>query len=211
MKIEIHQKDESISWEELTKLFHEAFQERLDQGLNFTCSFFTPEDLEQRGGENVILVAKDKDNGALVGAAMVGIVKDRRGTWGDLTNMAISPEFKRCGIGSKLEQARIDVAKSNGCTFVLSDTAVDATSSVQWHLKNGFKIVKLHSYTTTNYYSYIFRKQLVPHPLWSNSRFCKLYFWFSSCKCRLINRPNGDYRFPTVMKIIAAVHNKFVK
>ena len=76
MNIEIRTKDESISWEELVDLFHEAFQERLDQGLNFTCSFFTPEDLERRSAGNVVLVAIDKDNNFLAGTAVVKIVKD---------------------------------------------------------------------------------------------------------------------------------------
>ena len=62
MNIEIRQKGEETTWEELVNLFHESFQERLDQGLHFTCSDFTPEDLERRRANNVILLAIDKDN-----------------------------------------------------------------------------------------------------------------------------------------------------
>lgn len=192
MNIEIHQKDENTSWEELTVLFHESFQERLDQGLKFTCSSFTPETIEHLGENNVILVATDRDNGALAGAAMVGIEKDKKGDmWGYLSNMAISPAYKRCGIGSKLEEGRINIAKANGCRYVISDTAVGATSSVNWHLKNGFKIFELESFFSTNYYSYIFRKQLVHHPFWSNSVFCKIHFLFSALRCKLRFRADG--------------------
>ncbi len=194
MNIEIHQKDDRTSWEELTKLFHEAFQERLDQGLHFTCSYFTPEDLERRSANNVVLVATDKDTGALAGTAFVEIVNDEKGTWGYLSNMAISPNIKRCGIGSKLEQRRIEIAKANGCKYVISDTAKGADSSVAWHKKNGFRIVGLESFKSTNYYSYIFRKQLVPDPKWSNPIYCKLRYWKSAIQCRMYHLANGEDR-----------------
>ena len=193
MNIEIRQKDERTSWEELTKLFHESFQERLDQGMQFTCSSFTPKIMERLGENNVILVATDKDDGCLAGEAMIGIEKNKKGgTWGYLSNMAISPAYKRCGIGSKLEEGRINIAKANGCRYVISDTAVGATSSVNWHLKNGFKFFELESFYSTNYYSYIFRKQLVHHPLWSNSVYCKLHYWKSAILCRLKLKANGE-------------------
>ena len=204
MNIEIHPKDENTSWEELTQLFHDSFQERLDQGLNFTCSSFTPETLERLGENNVILVAADKDNGALAGTALIEIVKDKKGTWGYLSNMAISPEYKRCGIGSKLEDGRIAIAKANGCHFVISDTAVGATSSVKWHLKNGFRITRLHSFASTNYYSYIFRKQLVYHPLWSNSLFCKVHYLLSAMKCKMTFHADGSAM--RLMKFYLKIH-----
>lgn len=194
MNIEIRQKDENTSWEELTQLFHEAFQERLDQGLHFTCSYFTPEDLERRSANNVVLVAIDKDKVALAGAAFVEIKHDDNGTWGYLSNMAIKPNYKRCGIGSKLEEQRIAIAKANGCSYVISDTAVGATSSVKWHLKNGFRKYELFSFKSTNYYSYIFRKQLVPDSKWSNPIYCKLHFWKNAIQCRIYKLENGEYR-----------------
>lgn len=194
MNIEIKPKDENISWEELTKLYHDAFQERLDEGMNFICSSFTPEDLKKNGENNVILVAIDKDNDAMAGAAMIGIVQDNSGTWGYMTNMAICPEYKRCGIGSKLEKCRIEVAKANGCNYVLSDTAVGATSSVNWHLKNGFRKIDFKSWPNTNYYSIVFRKQLLYQPLWSNPLFCKLHYWCSAIKCKACFYENGDYK-----------------
>ena len=191
MDIEIREKTEETSWEELTNLFHEAFQERLDQGLNFTCSFFTPEDLEHRSENNVVLVAIDKDNNTLAGTAFVEVVHDKNGTWGYLSNMAIKPEYKRYGIGSKLEKQRIAIAKEGGCNYVISDTAKGATSSVKWHLKNGFKLVGLESFFSTNYYSYIFRKQLVPHPLWDNSCYCKLRYLLSALRCKMRFHADG--------------------
>lgn len=212
MNIEIRQKGEDTSWDELAQLYHEAFQERLDQGLNFICSSFTPDFLKQHCANSIVVVAIDKDNNdALTGAAIIEIKHDKKGTWGYLTDMGISPNYKRCGIGSKLEEKRIAIAKANNCTFVMSDTAVPAKSSVNWHLKNGFKIVELMSWPNTNYYSYNFRKQLVYDPKWSNSLFCKIHYWLSALKCKLMFLPDGKYRSPGMMNIISKVHRLVYK
>ncbi len=195
MNIEIRKKGEETSWEELAQLYHEAFQERLDQGMNFICSSFTPEYLEQHFDDAIILVALDKDqNDALAGVAVLRIIHDDRGTWGYFTDMGIKPSYKRCGIGSKLEAQRVAVAKENGCSFVMSDTAANAKSSVNWHYRNGFKLVELVSWPNTNYYSYNFRKQLVPDAKWDNPLYCKLQFWKSSIRCRMYHLENGEDR-----------------
>lgn len=195
MNIEIRQKGEETTWEELAQLYHAAFQERLDQGMNFICSSFTPEYLEQLSSHAIILVALDKDKSdELAGAAILTIKHDGKETWGYFTDMGISPSYKRCGIGSKLEKQRVEIAKANGCSFVVSDTAVGAKSSVQWHLKNGFIFYELLSWPNTNYYSYNFRKQLVPDPKWSNSVYCKLQYWKSAIRCRMCKHANGEHR-----------------
>ncbi len=195
MNIEIRQKGEDTSWDELAQLYHEAFQERLDQGLNFICSSFTPDFLKQHCANSIVLVAIDKDNNdALAGAAIIEIKHDKKGTWGYLTDVGISPDYKRRGIGSKLEEKRIAIAKANHCAFVMSDTAVPAKSSVNWHLKNGFKLVELMSWPNTNYYSYNFRKQLVHDPKWSNPVYCKLQYWKSAIRCRMYKLANGEDR-----------------
>ena len=195
MNIEIRKKGEETSWEELAQLYHEAFQERLDQGMNFICSSFTPEYLEQHFNDAIILVALDKDqNDALAGVAVLRIKHDDRGNWGYFTDMGIKPSYKRCGIGSKLEAQRVAEAKANGCTYVMSDTAANAKSSVKWHYRNGFKLVELVSWPNTNYYSYNFRKQLVPDAKWSNPVYCKLQYWKSAIKCRMYKLANGEDR-----------------
>lgn len=206
MNIEIRKKGEETSWEELAQLYHEAFQERLDQGMNFICSSFTPEYLEQHFNDAIILVALDKDqNDALAGVAVLRIIHNDRGTWGYFTDMGIKPSYKRCGIGSKLEAQRVAVAKENGCSFVMSDTAANAKSSVNWHLRNGFRIVELVSWPNTNYYSYNFRKQLVPDAKWSNPLYCKIRFWWSALICRMKYQANGD--FTPFMKFYIKMRN----
>ena len=77
---------------------------------------------------------------------------------------------------------------------MLASTAIDAKSSVNWHKKNGFRIIELQSSPSTNYYSYIFRKQLVHDPKWSNPVYCKLQYWKSAIRCRMYKLANGEDR-----------------
>lgn len=206
MNIEIHQKGEETSWEELANLLHDAFQERLDQGLHFSCSYLTPDDFEHISADAVVLVAIDKDNDRLVGTSSVVIHPNAKGNWAYFQNTAVHPDYKHRGVGSKLEERRTEVARENGCQYVLGDTATRAKSSINMRKKYGFRIVGLKSWPNTNYYSYVFRKQLVPHPLWSNSLFCKIHYWLSALKCKLMYHPDGKFRFPGVMNLIAKVH-----
>ncbi len=195
MSIEIRIKGEETSWEELAQLYHEAFQERFDQGMNFICSSYTPKYLAEHFDDAIILVALDKDhNDALAGAAVLRIKHDDRGTCGYFTDIGIKPEYKRHGIGSKLLKQHVAEAKANGCSFVMSDTAVGAKSSVKWHLRNGFRIVELLSWSNTNYYSYNFRKQLVPDAKWNNPLYCKLHYCKSAVRCRMYKLANGEDR-----------------
>ena len=87
------------------------------------------------------------------------------------------------------------MAADHGCSFVVSDTAIGATSSMNWHLKNGYKKDRLLSWSDRDYYSCLFRFQLKPHRFWSNDAFCELYFLCSFVKCRLCYQENGKYRF----------------
>lgn len=190
MNLEIHPKDEHTSWEELVVLFHESFQERLDQGLNFTCSFFTPEDLERRSEDCVVLVAIDKDCAdRLVGTVSFNKLSRNKA---EHSNLAVIPSYKHAGVATQLLKALLDLAFKSGCNYIVSDTAEQATSSVKWHKKNGFYPFSLRSFGSTNYYSIIFRKQLKHHWLWSNPNCCALRFALSSAIYKLYRNNDGS-------------------
>ena len=193
MTIEIRQKDENTSWEELTDLFHEAFQERLDQGLHFTCSYFTPEELERQSANNIVLVAIDSSKNVLAGTVSIEIHQDDcKDAWADHYNLAVKPAYKKNGIASRLFSRFQQIVESRGCRYIKSDTAVGAESSVRWHLKNGFIPIRLRSFPSTNYYSIVFRKQLKKHWFWSNETFCCIHFALSSALCPLYRHEDGS-------------------
>lgn len=196
MNIVICHKADNISWEDLANLLHEAFQERLQQGLQFICSSITAAQLERECEGCVVLVAIDEDTNALAGTVSIKLNDiDSSEPWAYHFNLAVSPAYKHCGIATRLFEEFQSVVQSQGCHYIISDTAVDAKSSVDWHLKNGFRIIKLHSFAETNYYSYVFRKQLKQHPFWSNRLFCKIHYWFSALKCKATFKANGESRY----------------
>lgn len=197
-------KDSPFSYDDLMQLIYASVQERLDQGLNFIVASMSADDYREKTKDSIVIVAyRDND---LLGTACSTIKKDKHGKNFSYEEMIyVSPECKRGGLGSKMQLKRIEVAKENGCPYTISDTAEGATSSVRWHLKNGYKLVGLRSYEKTNYYSKIFRWQIEPHPLWNNSLFCKVHYWFSSIKCRMCYHEDGSYKGP--LKLYVKLRN----
>lgn len=196
MNIEVIENNGHYSWEELTDLLHQAFQERLEQGLQFTRSFIKAEELSQLLANSIILVAVDTDTDLLAGMAALRLNDDDNGKWAFLSDLAVLPQYKRCGVMSRIFREIEDIAKSNGCEYIKSDTAVGAKSSVKWHKKNGFKIVDLYSFKSTNYYSYIFRKDLTLHQdsLGGGSLKERFQLKKKMIQYRMYNMANGEKR-----------------
>lgn len=183
------------TYEDVAELMHLAFQERLDQGLEYTSSRMIASDYERRGESGIVLVAYDLDSMALVGTAMIHICKDEEGvTFGDMEHMGIMPGLKRSGIGSSLEKERTRISTLHNAAYMLSDTAFKAKSSVSWHLRNGYFKWKLVSYPSTAYYSILFRKQIKPNKKWDCPIWQRLHFWASCLHTLLIRRKNGTRR-----------------
>lgn len=208
MRIEIEVMTDNLPYEELFDVMLAAFEERRQQGLNFQCLGFNLDDfIDEESGKSVS-IARDCDmNDKVVGFQNVWVEDDHAVSG----LIAIHPNYKRKGIGSMLFQKTQEFAKKNGISFLTAGTAVDAKSSVKWHLRNGFRIVELASWPNTNYYSYNFRKQLVYDAKWSNPLFCKIHYWLSALKCKLMYLPDGKYRFPGVMNMIAKVYGLVFK
>ncbi len=194
MNITICCKGDDISWDDLADLLHESFQERLQQGLHFSCSYLTANDLEAKSNGDVVLVAVDTDDNILAGTVSFEINSKEQEKRAYHYNLAVRPQYKHHGIATQLLQKGVEIVKEHGCEYIISDTAVGAKSSVHWHLKNGFRIVGLKSFSATNYYSYLFRLQLNKHPLWNNVAFCKMCFLLSAAKCRICYMESGKYK-----------------
>lgn len=188
--------DSGVSYSELVELLHDSFKERLEQGLAFTCSSMTVEDYIEKTDGKQVFVALDCENQNLVGTVTLQFCKDPNGIiYGYHEYLAVSPKAKNNGVGSAMLNSIEEFVKAVRGEYILSDTAVGATSSVKWHLKNGFRIVRLKSYESTDYYSYGFRKQLVPSIFWDNALFCKIVFIKSSIATKMKLKKNGESTF----------------
>lgn len=182
----------NVSYQQLTDLLHAAFEERLEQGLNFTCSTMSTEQFEVKMREGYVFVALNKETNELLGTVTIHINTDKKGNvFGYHEYLAVSPKVKHFGVGTKLALAWDALLKEKNAKYVMSDTACDATSSVNWHLKNGFQIYELESYRSTNYWSYVFIKYLDDSN--RNSLFqIKLHYWWSWLFIRITRHKNGN-------------------
>lgn len=182
----------SITYQEIADLQHAAFIERLEQGLRFTCSSMTTEEFEAKMKDGFVFVALNKNTNELLGTVTIHIKTDNEGNvYGYHEYLAVSPNAKHSGVGSKLAQAWNELLEEKSAKYVMSDTACVATSSVNWHLKNGFQIYELESYRSTNYWSFVFIKylddSLKKSPLQMN-----LHYWCSWLFIKTTRHKNGS-------------------
>lgn len=193
--------DDSVcSIQEVFGLVHASYQQWLDNGLDSAVANYSLDDYIEKTKNCIVLVAIDA-NGLLLGTHTLDFVGNKC-CFGKF--LAVDPSAKRKGIGKILLEKECEIAIAKGCDHILEDTAEKAIWSVKWHLKNGYRIIGYRSFTTNNYYSYLFRKQLVPSKKWDNKYFCKLQFLKSYLKTKLLKDRFGK---PTVFgKILVKKH-----
>lgn len=179
---------------QLLKLIHQSFDERKEQGLNFTCSDYTIEDLKQKILCGKAFIALDKA-GNVLGISSCSIHSKRNHKYAYAIITAVSPLCKGTGVGTALYKSRKEYIKECDCDYVISDTAIGAKSSVQWHLKKcNCRIIGYQSYKSTNYYSYVFREDLKPVGLFEKYFFSRMHRFLSFLKNRVMKDSNGNYR-----------------
>lgn len=182
-----------FSYDDVVNLLHNSFDERLKQGLHFTCSYMTVDQFIQRTKNSIVLVSWNKVCTGLLGTITLSLRKDKNSVvYGYIENLAISPLAKKQGLGSLLQNKCVKIILDKGGKYEKSDTAINAFSSVQWHLKNGFKKIALRSFLSTNYYSVVFRKQLVPSLIWDNRIITSIRFFISSLVIKAIYKEDGN-------------------
>lgn len=175
----------TFSYDDVVSLLHESFVERQEQGLQFTCSTITVEYYQKKTCDGIIFVAYDADNNVLLGTAALSLRKDDEGVlYSYYHYIAVASIAKHQGIGTLLFREIEGEALKRGAQYILSDTAESAKSSVRYHLKQGFQVVNYETFSNTNYYSYIFRKQLIPNASRSGIR-VKWHFFRAYVKTRL--------------------------
>lgn len=189
MKITIQQEISETVYAEALELIHRAFDEHKRNGIEFTCSRFTLDDLKSKTKGGYITTAAD-DDGRLIGFHFLSI----RGSAAYGEFLAVSPGCKRRGVASRIFDEETGFLTHSGGKIIkcmITDTSTQAVSSVKCHLKNGYKIIGLESYGSTSYYSYIFRKQLTSPSVWNSRLWCALHYIFSWLLCKSTRNKNG--------------------
>lgn len=182
--------DESF-YPDVLRLIHESFEEHKSAGLDFTCSSYTLDDLKHKVLSGFYFIAVDENN-EFLGITSVRYNEDKQCAYENIS--AVSPHAKCLGIGSALYKERTKLLKSLGCKYLLSDTSVNAKSSVKWHLKKcKCSIIGFESFPSTNYYSYIFKEDYFPVS-WLKKRIVyNLILFFSFIQCVIRKKKDGNY------------------
>lgn len=200
--VEYNTSDNNVPWNELSNIVRNAFKERTEQGLLFSCRDFLAEELKESCGDGFVFAGKD-DTGNLLGLMVLTILSDNSGY---LQFVATEPSLKHSGVASALFKALIKKCGDLNLDHLGSSTADGAISSVKWHLKMGFKKYSYYSSPKTNYYSYIFRYQLKEKKYFTVKRLFN--FSLNKILTRITKTLDGTWRFPFLVKIFRNLHLK---
>jgi ribosomal protein S18 acetylase RimI-like enzyme len=200
--IKIIDKPDYISWDEITELLHNSYQEREESGLHFAASKSTSEINAKKLEYGRCFVALDGDK--IVGMIYLltppwpfSINKNGKKKWycdnngGVLNNLAVRSDYKGKGIGKKLLNHSIKAAKDMQLISLILDTSCELKGLNKFYDNMGFKKVDFISWETTNYYS-IVRKLFLSKRI---PRFYRIIrYYLSLINTILLVDKNGKYR-----------------
>lgn len=188
MEIIVYHNNPQTPYNELASLLNRAFEERKEEGINFSYATYTVEDLKKHIGEGYYLVSYEE--GKVVG--MVSLLqKERYGIkYSTHECLAVDPTYKNKGVASKLFLRFLELARDVNIDFIISTTAEKAYSSIRYHHKNGFKTFLFVSFPSTAYYSYCFIYPIRKFKFLKYSIFNKPIFWMSYFITKIFYKEN---------------------
>ena len=190
-------KEAGVPAERLYELRKCAFQQWKDAGLTIEGVQVPIEQFKRYLTDKTLFVAQDAATGELL--AMRTLTLNSKKGHAAESNLSVAPHAKRQGIATRLIEEEVQWLRDKGYRYTTCSTAIPATWSVQWHLKNGYYIVGYSRSEKRNYASYVFRKQLTVdvrhHPtdlLWTKPlapitakiRYCLTWLATNICKSK---------------------------
>jgi len=189
--IAIVQKDESVSWDALAALLHEAYAEHARAGRHYAACDQTPEATRRRVGDGHCFLAFV--DGKLAGTATLGelATPDAPVRRGCIYQVAVAPAFRSLHLGRAMLGHAEEVARQDGLAQLVCDTALSATRLHAWYESMGWTRCGLLSHRGTNYYSIEFCKYLDGRRTGLHEKF--RYLW-QCVATRAKLRPDGERR-----------------
>lgn len=148
---------------ELTSLLHAAYAPLWELGFNYTAVDQSEDVTWRRIANGECYVAVD-------GEMMVGTILFRRHprgcSWyeqphvGAIHQLAVRPDFQKCGVGTKLMRFVESRAIAAGASELALDTAEGADHLVGWYTRMGFRQVAIEQWPGKTYRSLILSKEL---------------------------------------------------
>lgn len=158
-------KKAKISDEAIYELAMQSFLQWKDYGIEASYLNYSFEKFVKAIQYATTYVAIDAETGELLGTH--SFTSNRKGKCAHGNWLAVSPKAKHKGIATKMLEYEEGRIRKAGFEYLRGMTAVPAVWSVNWHLKNGYRIVGYQRTPSNNHYTYVFRKQLAPSLFWS--------------------------------------------
>ena len=186
--IQIMEKPEWVSWEDIKCCLMDAHEANRDKGINMAHYQWSVEQIKSSIGDNgVIFVALD--GRMVVGTAAImekeGHSWFARGKYAYLGFASVLPEYSGMGIYKQLTQRREEIALKRGYTTIQFDTHSRNRRVQNIAIKNGYQKVSFFRAKSGDHFNVILVKWLKGCPF--SSAFCRYRFIRSRVKAYLIN------------------------
>ena len=153
------------SIQELTDLLHRSYKVLADMGFRYVATYQDVATTSKRLGRGPAYVACA--DSVLVGTITLKRPELTRGSsWYDRADVAsfgqfaVSPDYQRCGVGSRLLQTVEATARSWGAAELALDTAEGAVHLQRFYQKRGYRFIEYVDWDVTNYRSVLLSKTL---------------------------------------------------
>lgn len=177
-QIQIMEKPEWVSWEDIKQCLYEAHSINRAKGINMTHYQWPVEKIREYLGPNgVVLVALDGDKVVGTVAIREGYGKSwyAKGKYAYMCFAGVLPQYNGMGIYGKLVQLRENIAKDLKYNVWIFDTHRKNTKIQKIALLNGYRLVGYFRVMSDGHCNVVMAK-------WPNGcPYSKLY-----CRCRFI-------------------------
>lgn len=175
--IQIIEKPEWVSWDDIKQCLYEAHSVNRAKGISMAHYQWSAEKIQESLGEGgFMLVALDGDK--LVGTAGIGEkygnIWYANGRYAYECYAGVLPDYAGKGIYKMLEIRREEKAKEEGYDVLIGDTHSKNTHRIEIALKNGFRLVRFFRAASKDHYSVVIVKWLNGCPY--SSFYCWIKF-----------------------------------
>ena len=157
-------KKHPVEDEKLYELFLQSYQKWHNCGIDAAFLHYSFEKFQRITGKDPIFIALDADSDELLGMVCFRLYKKKRYVFDYF--LAVSPMVRHQGIATRMLRYACDILRAHGYKYIKDVTATNASWSVRWHLKNGYRIVGFGIGCKPYGDTYSFRLQLAPSLLW---------------------------------------------
>lgn len=186
--IQIIEKPDWVSWEDIKQCLMDAHEANRDKGINMAHYQWPVDQIKSSIGENgVVFVALDGRK--VIGTAAImekeGHSWFARGKYAYLGFASVLPEYNGMGIYKQLTQRREDIAIMRGYATIQFDTHSRNRRVQVIAIKNGYQKVSFFRAQSGDHFNVVLVKWLKGSPY--STAFCRFRFIRSWIKAYLIN------------------------